>query len=281
MSEPLLDVRDISVDYPLKNGRVFSALKGVSFSIAPGETLGLVGESGSGKTTLGRVVLGLTSATRGTVSFAREDITRASRARRAALSRDIQVVFQDPYGSLNPARRIGDSLIEPLVGDAAMTARTSRDRAAEVLVQVGLPADAASRYPSQFSGGQRQRIAIARAIIGRPKLLVCDEPVSALDLSVQAQVLNLLNDLQKRMGLAVLFISHDLMVVRHVSHRVAVLYRGEIVEEGETARIIASPTAPYTRALVAAAPVPDPRLQRQRREARQAMMRGFSNNDAR
>jgi peptide/nickel transport system ATP-binding protein len=266
MSQSLLEVRNAMVEYPLKGGRVLHALRRVSLTIAAGETVGLVGESGSGKSTLGREVLGLTRPKSGQVMFDGEDITHASRARRRALARDIQVVFQDPFGSLNPARTIGSTLAEPLLNDAKLTRALRSNRVVETLAQVGLPADAAARYPAQFSGGQRQRIAIARAVIGRPKLVVCDEPVSGLDLSVQAQVLNLLNDLQRRLGLALLFISHDLMVVRHISHRVAVLYHGDIVEEGEASDLLHAPKHPYTRALVAAAPVPDPILQRKRRE---------------
>lgn len=262
---PLLRVENLCVEYAQGKGRVFQALKGASLHIRAGETVGLVGESGSGKTTLGRVVLGLTTASSGRVIFDGEDITRASRPRRRALGRDIQVVFQDPYGSLNPARTIGQTLAEPLLGDPTVTRNDIRDRVAESLHRVGMPADAAQRYPGQFSGGQRQRIVIARAVIGRPRLVVCDEPVSALDLSVQAQVLNLLRELQHTLGLALLFISHDLTVVRHVSHRTVVLYRGEIVEQGEAGEVHENPQHPYTRALLAAAPVPDPLHQRERR----------------
>jgi ABC-type oligopeptide transport system ATPase subunit len=274
-TQPLLQVQDVRVDFPQGRGRVFQALKGVSIDIHAGETVGLVGESGSGKTTMGRVILGLTPATSGRVVFDGEDITHASHARRRTLGRDIQVVFQDPYGSLNPARTIGDTLAEPLLGDRSLSRQDIAQRIAEVLQRVGMPADTAQRYPGQFSGGQRQRIAIARAVIARPRLIVCDEPVSALDLSVQAQVLNLLKELQQSMGLAMLFISHDLTVVRHVSHRTVVLYRGDIVEQGDAAQVHEHPQHPYTRALLAAAPVPDPLIQRERRAqfelARQAM----------
>ena len=267
MSKPLLGISDLHVDFPQRKADVFRALKGVSFDVRAGETVGLVGESGSGKTTIGRVILGLVPATSGRVTFDGEDITHASRRRRRDLAREIQVVFQDPYGSLNPTRTIGDTLAEPLLMDRALS-RAERDaRISDVLARVGMPTDAATRYPAQFSGGQRQRIAIARAVIARPRLVVCDEPVSALDLSVQAQVLNLLSELQKSMGLSLLFISHDLTVVRHVSHRTVVLYKGEIVEHGDSQAIHEAPRHTYTRALLSAAPVPDPKEQRQRREA--------------
>jgi peptide/nickel transport system ATP-binding protein len=264
---PLLQVEDLCVEFAQRRRPAFRALDQVSFDVNAGETVGLVGESGSGKTTIGRVVLGMVAASAGRVRFDGEDITHATRVRRRALAREIQVVFQDPYGSLNPARRIGDTLAEPLLSDAALTRDDRAVRIREVLARVGMPADTAERYPAQFSGGQRQRIAIARAVIARPRLVICDEPVSALDLSVQAQVLNLLNDLQRSMGLALLFISHDLGVVRHVSHRTLVLYKGQIVERGDTQRVHAAPEHPYTRALLAAAPVPDPIAQRARREA--------------
>ncbi len=260
----LLDVENLHVVYR-SHGRDAHVLNGVSLSIAPGETLGLVGESGSGKTTIGKTILGQVVATSGRIVFDGEDITHASRSRRRELGRDIQVVFQDPYGSLNPARTIGQTLAEPLLNDRSLTRAQIRERIRDILEKVGMPADTAARYPSQFSGGQRQRIAIARAVIGRPRLVVCDEPVSALDLSVQAQVLNLLNRLQREMGLSLLFISHDLAVVRHVSRRTAVLYRGEIVEEGLAVEVHDNPRHPYTKALVAASPVPDPVIQRARR----------------
>ena len=273
--QALLQVKDLRVNFPQGRGKVFQALKGISLDIQPGETVGLVGESGSGKTTVGRVILGLTEATSGDVWFDGENITHASRERRRTLGRDIQVVFQDPYGSLNPARTIGDTLAEPLMNDKSLSPQDIAHRVAEVLQQVGMPADTASRYPGMFSGGQRQRIAIARAVIAKPRLIVCDEPVSALDLSVQAQVLNLLKSLQQSMGLAMLFISHDLTVVRHVSHRTVVLYRGDIVEQGDAGQVHERPEHPYTRALLAAAPVPDPLIQRERRAqfdlARQAL----------
>jgi len=263
---PLLTVEDLRVEFPQGRGKVFKALKGVSLFIGHGETVGLVGESGSGKTTIGRVILGQTAATAGRVVFDGEDITQASRERRRLLGREIQVVFQDPIGSLNPSRTIGDTLAEPLLAAGNRNTTEIRDRVADILQRVGMPVDTAARYPTQFSGGQRQRIAIARAVINRPRLVVCDEPVSALDLSVQAQVLNLLNELQRSLSLSLLFISHDLTVVRHVSHRTVVLYQGEIVEQGDAAQVHDHPQHPYTQALLAASPVPHPTLQRQRRE---------------
>jgi ABC-type oligopeptide transport system ATPase subunit len=266
MSAPLLAVDDLHVAFPQGRRKTFHALKGVSFDVMPGETVGLVGESGSGKTTIGRVILGMVRASAGRVVFAGEDITRAGRRRRRALARDIQVVFQDPIGSLNPARTVGDTLSEPLLQEAGLSRDERQARIADVLQRVGMPPDTAQRYPAQFSGGQRQRIAIARAVVARPRLVVCDEPVSALDLSVQAQVLNLLNELQQSLGLSLLFISHDLTVIRHVCRRTLVLYRGEIVERGDTQRVHDAPEHPYTRALLAAAPVPDPIEQRRRRE---------------
>jgi peptide/nickel transport system ATP-binding protein len=264
---PILLVEDLRVDFAQGRGKVFHALKGVGFTIARGETVGLVGESGSGKTTIGKVILGQVPATSGRIVYDGEDITHATRQRRRELGREIQVVFQDPYGSLNPSRTIGDTLAEPLLAAGQSKRGETRDRIADILQRVGMPVDTAARYPGQFSGGQRQRIAIARAVIGRPRLVVCDEPVSALDLSVQAQVLNLLNELQRSLNLSLLFISHDLTVVRHVSRRTVVLYRGEVVEQGDAARVHDAPEHPYTQALLAASPVPHPALQRQRREA--------------
>jgi ABC-type oligopeptide transport system ATPase subunit len=258
---PILSVKNLDAHF----GR-FQALKNVNLTIGAGETLGLVGESGSGKTTIGRVILGQVAPSAGAVIFDGEDITHATRARRRALGRDIQVVFQDPYSSLNPVRTIGQTLSEPLAVGGGLSKDEIRARVADMLAKVGMPADTVDRYPSSFSGGQRQRIAIARAVIARPRLVVCDEPVSALDLSVQAQVLNLLNDLQAEMGLSMLFISHDLTVIRHVSRRTAVIYRGEIVEQGEARQVHHDPQHPYTKALLAAAPVPNPAEQRRKRE---------------
>jgi oligopeptide/dipeptide ABC transporter ATP-binding protein len=264
----LLEVRGLTVTFDLGRRRApLHAVDGVDLSIAPRETLGLVGESGSGKTTLGRAILGLAPIADGTISFAGVDITEATYRQRRRLSSELQVVFQDPYSSLNPTRTIRQTLSEAT--QAHKYSRQERDtRVDEMLERVGLPRDSRHRYPAHFSGGQRQRIAIARALMVRPRLVICDEPVSALDLSIQAQDLNLLRELQDELKLSYLFIAHDLDVVRHLSHRIMVMYRGRVMEEGDAELVHRSPSHPYTRALLAAAPVPDPEVQRQRREAR-------------
>lgn len=268
----LLQVESVVVEYPGKGFRAdpFRALRGVNVDVGPGETLGLVGESGSGKTTLGRAVLGLAPVTKGRILFEGRDIGLSSRKERRALSRDIQVVFQDPYTSLNPAMEIGDILAEPLYVQGQSPA-AARARVNELLDQVALPADAIHRLPREFSGGQRQRIAIARALALSPKLIVCDEPVSALDLSTQARVLDLFLQIQQDTGVAYLFISHDLDVVRHISHRVAVMYHGQIVEQGPAEQVTRAPQHPYTQRLLLASPVPDPDHQAARRESRKAL----------
>lgn len=241
-------------------------VSGLDLRIDSGEVLALVGESGSGKSTIGRAILGLADLTAGTMEFEGTDITRAGRATRRRLSRDIQVVFQDPYNSLNPARTIGQTLVEPMiVHDKDMPRAQRRERITELLAMVSLDQSAATKYPSQFSGGQRQRIAIARALALTPKLIVCDEPVSALDLSIQAQVLNLLMDIQKRLHLSLLLISHDLSIVEHMAARAIVLHRGRVVEEGDALEIARNPSDPYTRTLVDSVPLLDPRAQRARR----------------
>ncbi|MEW1719130.1 ATP-binding cassette domain-containing protein [Streptomyces sp. NPDC093109] len=272
MTTPLLDVRELRVAYP---GRGFRArpveiLHGVSLTAHRGETLGIVGESGSGKTTLGRAVLGLVKPTGGQILFAGEDITHTAGRARRELARDIQVVFQDPYTSLNPSLTIGDILSEPLVVQGA-TPRDARARVRDLLDQVALPADASERLPGEFSGGQRQRVAIARALAPEPKLIVCDEPVSALDLSTQARVLDLFIDIQRRTGVTYLFVSHDLGVVRHVSHRVSVVHRGDIVETGPAGHVTSTPDHPYTQRLLLAAPVADPVEQERRRTERRRL----------
>jgi peptide/nickel transport system ATP-binding protein len=272
-SAPLLAVDKLVVEYPSKKFRAkpFRALTDINITIGRGETHGLVGESGSGKTTLGRAILGLAPVTGGTISFDGKDISRATRKDRRVLSRDLQVVFQDPYTSLNPALEIGDILAEPL-GVQGMEAAAAKKRVRELLDQVGLPADAINRLPREFSGGQRQRVAIARALALSPKLIVCDEPVSALDLSTQARVLDLFLQIQKDTGVSYLFVSHDLDVVRHISHRVAVMYHGEIVEQGPAGVVTTDPDHPYTQRLLLASPVPDPDRQEQRRADRHRLL---------
>ena len=264
---PLLDVRNLVVRYGKKGP---AAVDDVSFSIMRGETLGLVGESGSGKTTIGRAILGLQAVTSGEIWFEGKNITRASVAERRALQGDMRAVFQDPYSSLNPRRPIGDALTEPL--RVARVPRADRDRRAEeALAAVGLPPGSAGRYPRQFSGGQRQRIAIARALVTDPRLVVCDEAVSALDLSTQAQVLNLLAELRAGADLGYLFIAHDMAVVEFLAQRVVVLNRGRIVEQGATADVLQNPQHHYTQVLMAASPVPDPDQQARRRDVWQAL----------
>ena len=265
---PLLEVRDLSVHYSVgrKNPPV-RALDGVSVTVAARETVGIVGESGSGKTTLGRAILGLAPVYHGTVLFAGADITHADYRQRRQLSAHLQVVFQDPYSSLNPTRTIGQTLSETLRVHRKLSRAALDQRVGVMLERVGLSRDVASRYPANFSGGQRQRIAIARALIVEPRLVICDEAVSALDLSVQAQVLNLLRELQDDFNLSYLFIGHDLDVVKFLSNRILVLYRGRVMEEGDARLVSEKPAHPYTRALLDAAPVPDPEIQRQRRQA--------------
>lgn len=272
MSDPLLDVRGLRVEFDAgRNAPTLRAVDGVDLTVSPRETVGLVGESGSGKTTIGRAILGLTPITGGAVSFGGTDITYASTRQRRRLSAELQVVFQDPYSSLNPTRSIGDTLAESLRAHGRKTRADTIDQVHSMLAQVGLPAQAADRYPAQFSGGQRQRIAIARALMVEPKLVVCDEPVSALDLSVQAQVLNLLRELQDELGMGYLFIAHDLAVVRHLSHRIVVLYRGQVMEQGDAETMHTRPKHPYTQTLLDAVLLPDPGAQRQRRLSRRRL----------
>jgi peptide/nickel transport system ATP-binding protein len=268
----LLSVTDLRLSYPSRGFRAKrpEVLRGVSIDIAPGETLGLVGESGSGKTTLGRAILGLAKPTGGTISFNNQDITHLSQRQRRTIARDVQVVFQDPFTSLNPVLQIGDILSEPLIAQGASRPEAQKS-VGDLLDQVNLPANAASRYPREFSGGQRQRIAIARALALKPKLIVCDEPVSALDLTTQARVLDLLIDIQRQTGVAYLFITHDLSVVRHISHNVAVMFKGELVETGTATQITQVPGHDYTKSLLLSAPIADPDRQRERREQRRAM----------
>lgn len=270
----LLRVENVVVDFPMRGWRKpdFRALHGVSLDIKAGETVGLVGESGSGKTTLGRAVLGLAPVASGSIKFDGVELVGTTTAQRRAMGSQVQVVFQDPYTSLNPAMTIEDILSEPLVARGGLSRADARKRVRTLLEQVNLPSDAADRLPREFSGGQRQRVAIARALALSPRLIVCDEPVSALDLSTQARVLDLFVDIQEQTGVAYLFVSHDLSVVRHVSHRVAVMYKGEIVEYGPCSKVTVEPEDPYTRKLLMAAPVPDPVRQKARREQRRELI---------
>jgi ABC-type glutathione transport system ATPase component len=273
MTEQILDARDVVVEYPSKGFRKppFRALKGVSIDIRHGETVGLVGESGSGKTTIGRAVLGLAPVTGGQILYKGRDIAHLSQRQRRALASEIQVVFQDPYSSLNPSLTIESILTEPLTArDVPMKEASARVQ--KLLDLVHLPAGAADRLPREFSGGQRQRIAIARALALDPELIVCDEPVSALDLTTQARVLELFIEIQQRTGVAYLFVSHDLTVVRHISHRVSVMYNGEIVESGDGDQVTSKPKHPYTKLLFFASPIPDPDLQEQRRVERRRLL---------
>jgi peptide/nickel transport system ATP-binding protein len=241
-----------------------TALDRMSLEVFPGETLGVVGESGSGKSTLGRAILGLVPVQSGAVEFDGADVTRASRHVRRELSRDLQVIFQDPFSSLNPAKRIGVTLAEPLLVHQKMSRIDATERVVSMLERVGLTSSTINKFPGQFSGGQRQRIAIARALMVSPRLVICDEPVSALDLSVQAQVLNLLMEIQNEFGLSYLFIAHDLGVVNHMSRRIVVVYRGQIMEQGTSDEVYLTPAHPYTQALLAASPLPNPIEQRER-----------------
>jgi oligopeptide transport system ATP-binding protein len=250
MSDSLLDVRDLRVEF----GK-FIALQEVSFDLRAGETLGLVGESGSGKSTLARALLRLVPVTRGQVLWRGADLLACSTAELRRRRRDLQIVFQDPMASLNPRLRVGETLAEPLkIFESSLSAGARDSAIGEMLERVGLSPDMARRYPHEFSGGQCQRIGIARAMMLRPALLICDEPVSSLDVSIQGQIVNLLMDLQKDLGTAMLFISHNLAVVRHVSHRVLVIYRGRLVEVADRDALFATPAHPYTRALLAAVP---------------------------
>jgi len=266
---PLLEVNHLVKEFGGKSGllrrtRVVRAVDDVSFTIDEGETFGLVGESGSGKTTTGRCILRLVEPTSGEVRFRGEDVLAFSRSRMRQARREMQIVFQDPYSSLNPRMRVGSIVEEPLIIHRTGAQAARRARVAELFELVGLDPGHLSRYPHQFSGGQRQRIGLARALALNPSLVIADEPVSALDVSVQAQVINLLMDLQQRLKLTYLFIAHDLRLVRHICSRVAVMYLGRIVEMGPTERLFAAPAHPYTRALLSAIPVPDPAATRQR-----------------
>ena len=268
MTEALLVVTDLVKHYPVRSGVLrrragtVHAVDGVSFSLGTGETLGLVGESGCGKSTVARAVLRLVEPTSGQIRIKGCDITHLGKTKMRRHRREMQIVFQDPFASLNPRMRAGDIVGEPLTVHGLASGRDRQARVAELFDQVGLRADQMRNFPHQFSGGQRQRICIARALALGPDLIVCDEPVSALDVSIQAQVINLLIDLQRKHGFSYLFIAHDLAVVAHISHRVAVMYLGRIVEIADKAELFANPRHPYTQALLASVPVADPRAKR-------------------
>lgn len=267
----LMEVRDLQMHFPVSKGVIFQsrvgdikAVDGVSFQIMRGETLGLVGESGSGKTTLGRCILQLLKPTGGQVRFRGQDLTQLSGKEMRPLRRELQVIFQDPYGSLNPRMTVGSIVEEPLIIHKQGNREERRRRVGELFEVVGLNPNMMDRYPNEFSGGQRQRIGIARALAVNPTFIVCDEPVSALDVSIQAQVINLLSSLQERFDLTYLFIAHDLSVVRHISDRVAVMYLGKIVEITDRDELYQDPKHPYTRALLSAVPIPDPVIEASR-----------------
>jgi ABC-type oligopeptide transport system ATPase subunit len=269
--QPLLRVVDLHTHFPVRSGLLqrvtgyVRAVDGVSFDIAKGETLGLVGESGCGKTTVGRSILKLIPPTSGQVLFEGQDVLSAHGARLKALRRQMQIIFQDPAGSLNPRMRIAGIIGEPLTVHGLVTDKSELRHKVEVLLErCGMPKAAADRYPHEFSGGQRQRIGIARALALEPRFIVCDEPTSALDVSIQAQIINLLSDLQQEFGLSYLFISHDMAVIQHVCRRIAVMYRGKIVEEGTREQILTAPQHKYTQSLLSAVPEPDPRRKKQR-----------------
>jgi oligopeptide transport system ATP-binding protein len=268
VSEVLLEVRDLVKHFPVGGGffkraeGTVRAVDGVSFSLRRGETLGLVGESGCGKTTTGRCILQLERPTSGQIVFEGTDLATHSEKQLRELRRHMQVIFQDPYSSLNPRMTIGQILAEPLKVHRLASGKAAREkRIQELLTQVGLLPQHAQRYPHQLSGGQRQRVGIARALAMEPSLIICDEPVSALDVSIQAQIINLLEELQSRLGLTYLFIAHDLSVVRHISDRVVVMYLGKVVEVADRQTLYEAPLHPYTRALLSAVPIPDPKLE--------------------
>ncbi|HTN10608.1 MAG TPA: ATP-binding cassette domain-containing protein, partial [Acetobacteraceae bacterium] len=272
---PLLTLRGLTKHFPIRTGGVFRrqttplrAVDGIDLTIQAGETLGLVGESGCGKSTLGRMIIRLIEPTSGSIIFNGVDITQLTMKEMREHRRGMQIVFQDPFGALNPRMTVEDIIMEPLLIHGARADEAARQRVSDMLGLVGLPQRARTRFPHEFSGGQRQRVGIARALVLNPRLLVCDEPVSALDVSVQAQIVNLLQDLQRDLGLTYLFIAHDLSVVKHISDRVAVMYLGRVVEVADKRAIYANPQHPYTQALIAAVPVLNPRQRSRGRRVR-------------
>jgi oligopeptide transport system ATP-binding protein len=267
----LLEVEGLTKHFPVSQGVILSrlgksvkAVDDVTFSITPGETLGLVGESGCGKSTTGRCIIRLLEPTAGKIHFEGTDVRKLRGKELKAFRRNVQFIFQDPYASLNPRMTFGEIMSEPLVIHGIGTRKERQDRSKEMLAVVGLSPEHIHRYPHEFSGGQRQRVGIARALMLRPKMIVCDEPVSALDVSIQAQIINLLEELQQEFGLTYLFIAHDLAVIRHICDRVAVMYLGKVVELGGWREVYNTPNHPYTQSLLSAVPVPDPEKQRQR-----------------
>ncbi len=270
-NDTLIDVKNLKMHFPVTKGLLqrrvgtVKAVDGVSFSINRGETLGLVGESGCGKSTTGRAILQLYRPTEGQVVFEGRDLTRLSGPDLRKMRRSVQMIFQDPYASLNPRMTVGDIIAEPIRVHKLREGAAVRERVQELLGLVGLNPGFANRYPHEFSGGQRQRIGIARALAVEPSFVVCDEPVSALDVSIQAQIVNLLEELQDRLGLTYLFIAHDLSVVKHISDRVAVMYLGKVVELAEGQKLYTMPLHPYTQALLSAVPIPDPQVEQRRR----------------
>jgi oligopeptide transport system ATP-binding protein len=268
---PLLEVADLVKHFPIKRGVLVDrevdqvrAVDGVSFTVNRGETLGLVGESGSGKSTACRAVLQLIKPTSGSVKFEGREIAGLGRQQMRPLRREMQMIFQDPYASLNPRKRVGQIVGDPLKRQGVASGSDLRRRVQELLERVGLSSEHYNRFPHEFSGGQRQRIGIARALSLKPKLVICDEPVSALDVSIQAQIVNLLDDLQDEFGLAYLFVAHDIGVVRHISDRIAVMHDGKLVEQGSADQVCEHPKDAYTKKLLAAVPIPDPRESRER-----------------
>jgi peptide/nickel transport system ATP-binding protein len=269
----LLEVDDLVKHFPVKSGLLIDrtvdqvrAVDGVSFAVDSGETLGLVGESGSGKSTACRAVLQLTPPTSGSVKFEGREIAGFSRKEMRPLRQEMQMIFQDPYASLNPRKRVGQIIGDPMKLQGVASGSEVRTRVQELLERVGLSSEHYNRFPHEFSGGQRQRIGIARALALKPKLVICDEPVSALDVSIQAQIINLLDDLQDEFGLAYLFVAHDIGVVRHISDRIAVMHDGKIVEQGSADQVCEHPKDDYTKKLLAAVPVPDPKESRERQQ---------------